>query len=107
MKQACSFKDAFASFANRKAKIFGLSNDDPAKNKAFKEKYSYPFDLLCDVDTKYTAALGLYGEQEWKGKKYEGLGRATLIIDPDGRLTSVIKGVPPQDHAALSLKGLG
>jgi hypothetical protein len=28
------------------------------------------------------------------------------VIDPDGRLTTVVKGVPPQDHAMLSLKEL-
>ena len=81
-----------------------MSNDEPAKNAAFKEKYSLPYDLLCDVDTKVTSALGLYGEQEWKGKKYDGLTRATLLIDGDGRLKSVIKGVPAQDHAAEVLK---
>ena len=85
----------------------GLSNDEPAKNKAFQEKYSYPFDLLCDVDTKFTSQLGLYGEQEWKGKKYDGLTRATLIIDANGKLKSIIQGIPAQNHAEEALKALG
>jgi peroxiredoxin Q/BCP len=84
--------------------VLGLSNDDPAKNKAFREKHSYPFDLLCDVDTKVTSELGLYGPQEWKGQKYDGLTRTTLLIDGNGRLKSVIQHVPPQNHATEALK---
>lgn len=86
--------------------MLGLSNDEPAKNKAFKDKYNYPFDLICDVDASWSSQVGLYGEQEWKGKKYEGLTRATLVIAPDGRLTSIIRNIPAQDHAAESLKEL-
>ena len=48
--------------------------------------------------------MGLYGPQEWKGKKYDGLTRATLLIDERGRLTTVIRDVPAQDHAAEVLK---
>jgi len=50
--------------------------------------------------------MGLYGEQEWKGKKYQGLTRSTLLIDEHGRLKSVIQGVPPQNHATEALKEL-
>lgn len=85
-------------------KVFGLSNDEPSKNAAFKEKYALPYDLLCDVDTKVTSALGLYGPQEWKGQKYDGLTRSTLLIDADGRLKSVLQGIPAQNHAAEALK---
>jgi peroxiredoxin Q/BCP len=85
-------------------RVFGLSNDPPSENKAFKDKFSYPFDLLCDVDKKFTTEIGLYGEQEWKGKKFQGLGRATLLIDGNGRLRSVVQGVPPQNHADEILK---
>lgn len=84
--------------------MLGLSNDGPAKNKAFREKYSYPFDLLCDVDTKVTSELGLYGPQEWKGQKYDGLTRSTLLIDANGRLKSIIQNVPAQTHATEALK---
>jgi peroxiredoxin len=48
----------------------------------------------------------LYGPQEWKGQKYDGLTRATLLIDGDGRLKTVIRDVPAQDHAAETLKQL-
>ena len=85
-------------------KVFGLSNDEPAKNAAFKEKYSLPYDLLCDVDTQVTSALGLYGQQEWKGEKYDGLTRSTLLIDATGRLKAILKGIPAQSHAEEVLK---
>lgn len=106
-KQACGFRDDIASFAKAGVKVFGLSNDEPAANAAFKAKYSLPYDLLCDVDTKVTTELGLYGPQEWKGKKYDGLTRSTLLIDANGRLKSVLQGIPAQDHASEILKALG
>ena len=85
-------------------KVFGLSNDEPAKNAAFKEKFHFPYDLLCDVDTQVTTALGLYGPQEWKGKKYDGLTRSTLLIDAQGKLKAVLQGIPAHDHATEVLK---
>ena len=30
--------------------IVGISCDTPAENKHFRDKFSFPFDLLCDVD---------------------------------------------------------
>lgn len=97
----------FASFAKSGVKVYGLSNDEPAANAAFKEKYGLPYDLLCDVDTKVTAALGLYGPQEWKGKVYDGLTRSTILIDADGKLKDVIQGIPAQNHAEEALKRFG
>ena len=86
--------------------MFGLSNDEPEKNATFKEKYGLPYDLMCDVDTKVTSALGLYGPQEWKGQKYDGLTRSTLLIDSKGVLKAVLQGIPAQNHASELLKHL-
>jgi len=96
----------FASFAKSGVKVYGLSNDEPAANAAFKAKYSLPYDLLCDVDTNVTSALGLYGPQEWKGKVYDGLTRSTILIDAHGNLKDVIQGIPAQNHAEEALKRL-
>lgn len=58
------------------------------------------------MDKTWSSEVGLYGEQEYKGKKYDGLSRATLVIGPDGRLQSIIRNIPPQEHANESLKEL-
>jgi peroxiredoxin Q/BCP len=87
-------------------KVFGLSTDGPAENAAFKSKFDLPFDLLCDVDARVTTSLGLYGPQEWKGKKYDGLTRSTLLIEANGALRDVVQGIPAEAHADEALKRL-
>jgi peroxiredoxin Q/BCP len=58
-KQACSLRDAFASLTDRQVKVFGVSSDDVAAQKAFQQKYKLPFPLLADVDKKVMDAFGV------------------------------------------------
>ena len=38
--------------------IVGISLDSQAENKHFRDKFSFPFDLLCDVDKSLSLAYG-------------------------------------------------
>jgi thioredoxin-dependent peroxiredoxin len=58
-KQACSLRDSYAALTDKKVKIFGVSKDKPATQKAFKEKYKLPFDLLADAEGQVIAAFGV------------------------------------------------
>lgn len=58
-KQACSLRDAFAALTDRKVKVFGVSLDPVKDQKAFKEKYRLPFDLLADDDATVLKAFGV------------------------------------------------
>ena len=44
------FRDDFKSFEGKNVQIFGVSLDNEADNKAFAEKFSFPYPLLCDVN---------------------------------------------------------
>lgn len=69
--------------------ILGASFDTPAANKAFAEKFSFEFPLLCDV----TRAMGeAFGATE-KGAS-GGAKRIGVVIGPDG---TVIEFVPKAD----------
>jgi len=81
-----------------------MSNDDAAKNGAFKSKYNLSYDLLCDTTTAVTKALGVYGPQEWKGEKYDGLTRSTIVVGKDGTIKGILQGIKAEDHAAEALK---
>ncbi|MEO5915769.1 MAG: peroxiredoxin [Luteolibacter sp.] len=58
-KQACSLRDSYALLTDKGVKIFGVSLDNVAAQKAFKDKYKLPFDLLADTDAKVVDAFGV------------------------------------------------
>lgn len=58
-KQACSLRDSYATLTDKHVKIFGVSTDKVASQKAFKDKYKLPFDLLADSDGKVVDAFGV------------------------------------------------
>lgn len=58
-KQACSLRDAYAQLGDQGVRVFGVSTDDVAAQKAFQTKYRLPFELLADADKKVTAAFGV------------------------------------------------
>lgn len=58
-KQACSLRDSFAALGERGVKVFGVSSDGVKAQKAFREKYRLPFDLLADEDAVLIKAFGV------------------------------------------------
>jgi thioredoxin-dependent peroxiredoxin len=77
-KQACSLRDSYAALTEKKVKIFGVSTDKAASQKAFKEKYKLPFDLLADADGKVVAAFGV--------PKMMGFSKRQAFLFKDGKL---------------------
>jgi peroxiredoxin Q/BCP len=58
-KQACSLRDAYAQLGDHGIRVFGVSADDEASQKAFQQKYKLPFTLLADKDKKVMDAFGV------------------------------------------------
>lgn len=58
-KQACSLRDSYATLTEKKVKVFGVSMDDVAAQKAFQEKHKLPFPLLADKEAKVADAFGV------------------------------------------------
>jgi thioredoxin-dependent peroxiredoxin len=81
--------------------VLGVSFDDPAANKVFKQKNAYPFDLLSDSKRELAVALGAAADADAKHAK-----RQTFVIGPDGRIEQAITQVDPKSHPAALLKTL-
>ena len=81
--------------------ILGASFDTPAENRAFKEKFGFPYDLLCDVERKAGLA---YGTAENADAGYAA--RVSFLIDPEGRIARVYGKVTPADHPAEVLNDI-
>lgn len=58
------------------------------------------------MDRAVIDEMGLWGEQEWNGKKFTGVFRTTMIVGPDGRLEQLWEKVKFQDHAEAVLTAL-
>ncbi|MCB1104071.1 MAG: peroxiredoxin [Opitutaceae bacterium] len=57
--QGCSLRDAYAELAEHGVAVIGVSNDTPAAQKAFKEKFNFPFTLIADSDKTVIKAFGV------------------------------------------------
>jgi peroxiredoxin Q/BCP len=77
-KQACSLRDSYAALTEKNVKIFGVSTDKVASQKAFKDKYKLPFDLLADSDGKVVDAFGV--------PKTMGFAKRQAFLFKDGKL---------------------
>ena len=104
--QACEFRDEYAQFTEHGAVVLGVSPDDETSHARFRSKYSLPFSLLADPDHKVAEQYGVWGEREYRGKKYMGISRSTFVIDPAGRVAKAFYGVKPQGHAEKVLAAL-
>ena len=58
-KQACNLRDEFTAVTDAGIKVFGVSNDNPEAQKAFKEKFKLPFVLLADKKGDVIKAFGV------------------------------------------------
>jgi peroxiredoxin Q/BCP len=106
-KEACSFRDAYADYREKGIVVLGVSLDDEASHRAFAEKYQLPFTLLADTNHAVSEAYGVYGEQEWQGKKFMGLARKTFLIDEQGILIKVFDKVDVENHSREVLAAFG
>ena len=83
-KESCSFRDLNKDFSSLNTIIIGISKDSPESHQKFIEKFSLPFLLLCDEDTKMMQEYEAWGEKQMYGKKYMGIIRSTVIINTEG-----------------------
>lgn len=99
-KQACAYRDSTAEFARRGIALFGVSVDDTAAHRAFREKERLNFPLLSDVGGEVARRYGVLG----------GNGRAartTFLIGRDGRILRIHRDVDPTTDPMRALEALG
>lgn len=97
--EGLDFSALHAQFQTLGWEIFGVSRDSPASHEKFKAKFSFPFDLLSDVDEQVCEAYGVMKLKNMYGKQVRGIERSTFAISPDGRVVQVWRGVKVPDHA--------
>jgi peroxiredoxin Q/BCP len=98
-KEAQSFRDNYTEYQNKDMVVLGVSMDDAASHKKFKEKYGLPFQLVVDTDGAITKAYDVDGGGYSK--------RVTYIIDGVGTIVGVDDKVNTATHAQDILQTIG
>lgn len=86
--------------------VLGISGDKPSAQKKFKEKYDLPYSLLADEDKSVAKKFGVLKEKSLYGRKYMGIERTTFVISPEGKISAVISGIKPDEHAEAVLAAM-
>ncbi len=107
--EACSFRDNWPKFKRLKIKVFGVSGDSAKSHSKFVEKFELPFVLLSDPDRTMIDKYGALREKSMFGKKYMGIERMSVLVNPEGKIAKVYEKVKPETHVdevLNDLKGL-
>jgi thioredoxin-dependent peroxiredoxin len=73
--------------------VYGVSFDSESDNKAFAEKYSFQFPLLCDVDRKMGVAYGAADDTGASNAR-----RVGVVIDGDGKIKEWLPKVDARNY---------
>ena len=112
-REAQDFTALAGEFENAGAWVLGVSKDDAKKHRKFTDKYELKIPLATDRDGSVCEAFGTWIQKSMYGRKYMGIERATFLVDQDGIIARVWRGVKVPGHAeevleaARQLKGRG
>jgi peroxiredoxin Q/BCP len=85
-KQNSNFRDKYGDVSSKGAQVFGVSTDDVATQKRFKDELKLPYSLLSDpggkVASKYGGTMAVIGLAS----------RANFVIGQDGKVAQVVEG---------------
>ncbi len=96
--QACGIRDQWQEFEEAGAAVLGISPDDVASHAKFADKYDLPHRLLADPERQAIDAYGVWGVKKMYGKEFEGVTRATVLVDASGDIAQVWPKVKPKEH---------
>ncbi len=97
--EACDFRDRHENFAAVGAAVLGVSADPLDKHLKFRDRHGLPFPLLSDTGLDVLQAYGVWKEKSLYGRRFMGIERSTVLIDPDGRIARVWPKVRVTGHA--------
>ncbi|MGN6592820.1 MAG: thioredoxin-dependent thiol peroxidase [Terriglobales bacterium] len=104
--EAQGFRDHYAEFQRLGVAVVGASPDTVAAQKKFAVNEKLPFPLLADAERSLCAAWGVLGEKSMYGRKFLGVVRTTVLVDPKGVVRRVLSKVKPAGHAEEVLRAL-
>ena len=80
--EAKDFSKLYKEFKKLSCEIVGISKDNIESHKKFISKFKIPFQLLSDEKMIALKKYGAWGEKSMYGKKFMGIKRTTVLINP-------------------------
>ena len=97
--EGMQFRDLHGEFVKRQCSVFGISRDTLKSHEGFKDKMSFPFELLSDMEEIACKTFNVMKMKNMYGKQVRGIERSTFVIDQHGVLRKEWRGVKIPGHA--------
>jgi len=97
-REACSFRDERAEIAKRGAVVLGVSRDSLESHAKFTNRHNLNFPLLSDPDGTVLEAYGCWKPYSIFGRTALGVNRSTFLIDQEGVIRKIWRGVNVKGH---------
>lgn len=104
--EALEFSAAIEEFNRHNAVVIGVSPDSCKSHARFIEKQGLRVLLLSDPEHQVLEKYGAWQEKSMYGRKYMGVQRSTVLIDPHGVVRFVWPRVKAKGHAGEVLEKL-
>ena len=101
--EGMQFRDLHGEFVKCQCSVFGISRDTLKSHESFKDKMSFPFELLSDTEEIACKTFNVMKMKNMYGKQVRGIERSTFVIDQHGVLRKEWRGVKVPDHAQAVL----
>lgn len=82
--QGCALRDQHLALAGRNVAVLGVSLDSTAENRAFRDKFAFPYPLLSDETGDMALA---YGAIRSTGQR--SAARIAVLVDPSGHVRHI------------------
>ena len=100
------FRDSYEKFKKLNTEILGVSRDSIKSHENFKSKQNFPFELLSDPDEKVCKAFDVMKLKSMYGREYMGVDRSTFIVNTEGKIVKIWRGVKVKGHVAEVLEAV-
>ena len=99
-KQGCSLRDNWDALTKKGIQVLGVSGDKPEAQKAFRDKFTFPFPLIADDDGKVAAAFGVPALKP-------GIFKRTSFLVKGGKIVwNMTENTTTATHAADVIKAV-
>ena len=105
-KQAIDFTSSEKQFADLDAVVIGVSRDTLKSHEKFTTKHALTHTLLSDPSELLCQAFGVIRDKNMYGKVVKGIQRSTFVIDQDGKVLKIWRGVKVPNHVDNVLESL-
>lgn len=96
--EAQEFQAQQQAFKRAGCYVAGISRDSLNSHTKFTEKLGLKYPLIADTDEKVCQLYDVIRNKNMYGKTVRGIERSTFLIDADGKIARVWRGVKVPGH---------